>query len=237
MKYWRRLVHHLHWRRLHAARQRCLQQASLSPALRALFSSPLPSPDTPFSTLPMLAFDFETTGLDAEQDRILSVGCLNVQNAIITPQEGMHRYILDDRAVKAQTAVINHITPEMLTQGEALDEVMDNLFWRLVDRVPVVHGRRVEQQFILHYLRQRYGCTDFPVLWIDTLATEQRRRAFSQGDPGDVRLSTLRKQYHLPDYPAHHALYDALATAELLLAQVQARFQQREVALCQLYDL
>lgn len=237
MKYWRQLVQHIHWRRLNAQRQQCLAQTSLSPALQALFRFPLPRPETPFSALPLLALDFETTGLDATQDRILSVGCLTLQNHIITPQQGMHCFVLDDRAVNANTAVINHITPEMLTEGEALDTVMDNLFWRMVDRVPVVHGRCVEQQFIQHYLSTRYDCPHFPVLWIDTMAIEQRRRYFSHGDPGDVRLSAVRKQYQLPDYPAHHALYDALATAELLMAQIQARFQRRDVPLGQLYDL
>lgn len=32
-------------------------------------------------------------------------------------------------------------------------------------------------------------------------------------------------RYHLPPYHAHHALTDALATAELLQAQVAHRFE------------
>lgn len=35
---------------------------------------------------------------------------------------------------------------------------------------------------------------------------------------GDLTLAGCRVRYGLPDYPAHNALVDALATAELLLA-------------------
>ena len=36
---------------------------------------------------------------------------------------------------------------------------------------------------------------------------------------GDSRL-----RYHLPHYPGHNALIDAIATAELLQAQIQHHF-------------
>jgi DNA polymerase-3 subunit epsilon len=39
-----------------------------------------------------------------------------------------------------------------------------------------------------------------------------------------IRLADSRSRYELPRYRAHHALTDALATAELLQAQVAYRF-------------
>jgi DNA polymerase-3 subunit epsilon len=39
-------------------------------------------------------------------------------------------------------------------------------------------------------------------------------------DPSELRLSMLRQRYHLPDHYAHNALNDAIATAELFLAQI-----------------
>ena len=36
--------------------------------------------------------------------------------------------------------------------------------------------------------------------------------------PGNLRLFNLRPHFGLPQYKAHNALYDALATAELFLA-------------------
>ena len=42
--------------------------------------------------------------------------------------------------------------------------------------------------------------------------------------PVSIRLADSRERYKLPRYRAHHALTDALATAELLQAQVAHRF-------------
>jgi DNA polymerase-3 subunit epsilon len=55
---------------------------------------------------------------------------------------------------------------------------------------------------------------------VDTLLLEQRRllRANKGIKSGDLRLHYCRQRYGLPDYPAHDALTDALATAELLSA-------------------
>ena len=67
-----------------------------------------------------------------------------------------------------------------------------------------------------------YGISpDFPV--IDTMKIarqwfERRNKEISQGD---LRLFNLRKRYGLPSYQAHNALSDAIATAELLQAQIE----------------
>lgn len=38
--------------------------------------------------------------------------------------------------------------------------------------------------------------------------------------PESIRLGDSRMRYGLPNYPSHHALTDALATAELFQAEV-----------------
>ena len=55
-------------------------------------------------------------------------------------------------------------------------------------------------------------------------------RGFDDEPPkGSLRLWTARGQYGLPHYPAHQALTDALACAELYLAQT-AELRDRGVA-------
>lgn len=72
---------------------------------------------------------------------------------------------------------------------------------------------------------------EFPVL--DTLEIEsQIQNKLSGGlwnklkgkKPASVRLGQSRRRYHLPDYTPHHALTDAIATAELLQAQIAHHF-------------
>jgi DNA polymerase-3 subunit epsilon len=42
--------------------------------------------------------------------------------------------------------------------------------------------------------------------------------------PASIRLADSRARYGLPYYPPHHALTDAIGTAELFLAQLQHHF-------------
>ena len=49
--------------------------------------------------------------------------------------------------------------------------------------------------------------------------------------PGSLRLHSCRQRYGLPHYPAHDALTDAVATAELLLAWAAHAGGRQEVRL------
>jgi DNA polymerase-3 subunit epsilon len=71
---------------------------------------------------------------------------------------------------------------------------------------------------------------------VDTLLQEQAllQRKNLPIKPGDLGLQACRDHYNLPPYPAHNALLDALATAELLLAMVKHRSGGRDFPLRQL---
>ena len=64
---------------------------------------------------------------------------------------------------------------------------------------------------------------------IDTLEIAQRvfERRNHTIQPGDLRLFNLRPRYNLPQYRAHNALSDALATAELFLAMAENLYPGR----------
>lgn len=225
MPWWNALLRRSPFAKLQKQRELCLAHSGLSPALRQLLDVPLPSAQTPLSACPLLVFDFETNGLDAHQNTILSCGSIDVVNGTIMLESARHAYVDDNGNVNAKTAVINHITPEMLREGNPLEDVLDNLFLSMAGKVPVVHGRIVEKQFLDCYVHQRFGLPSLPLLWIDTLEIEKQSFKNKYQHNSDLRLASLRKQYGLPDYPAHHALSDALATAELLLAQIQQNWQ------------
>lgn len=58
-----------------------------------------------------------------------------------------------------------------------------------------------------------------PIVDTEVLARRQLQRRGASIQSGALRLFNLRKRYHLPEYSAHQALSDAIATAELFLAQ------------------
>lgn len=217
--------------RLQTEREQWLRVPGLSHALKQLLEAPLPDFNATVTHLPWLVFDFETSGLDANTDCILSIGSVVAENGQIGLASAQHHYISSGNPVSARSAIINHITPEMLRDGVALDEAMEALFTSLTGRVAIVHGRMVERAFINAWLFKRYGREGLPLLWIDTLELELRHQQAARRIQNDLRLSSIRRDYHLPDYPAHHALCDAVATAEVLLAQIGARSHGHDLLL------
>ena len=123
--------------------------------------------------------------------------------------------------------VIHGITHQALASAPDLLQLLDSLLAAMAGKVIVVHCGQIEREFLNSALRQRLDeGIEFPV--IDTMELERRVLSDRLGmigklmrkPLGSLRLADCRKRYSLPDYTAHHALTDALATAELLLAQV-----------------
>ncbi|UPW20375.1 exonuclease domain-containing protein [Agarivorans sp. TSD2052] len=211
--------------KLNREREKLLTNISLAPCLRDVLSHPIPQAGTPLAELEFLVFDIETTGLNAAVDNILSVGYVTLKQSVIDLKSAKHFYVSSQQSVKAETAVINHIVPEMLQDGLAIDEVMNHLFAAMCGKVLVVHGSSVEKQFIERYVRQRYFCERLPLLWLDTLTLEKSLIANANHQKnGDYRLASVRSRYGLPEYNAHSALIDAIATAELFMAQTKRIF-------------
>ena len=212
--------------RLHEQRAHYLARGGVPSPLARLLQAPLPTATTPLSALDILALDIETTGLDPEQDHILSVGMVPIHQGRIDLRAARRFFVHGPFVVKASTAVINQITPEMLENGQPLDLVMEALFAAMHGHVLLCHGATVEQRFINAYLQHTFGLRDLPLPWLDTLALERNRSTHKGAQHNDFRLSSIRTREGLPTYPAHDALTDAVATAELLLALAKTLFAE-----------
>ena len=82
------------------------------------------------------------------------------------------------------------------------------------------HDSDLHADVVLGSLAASLDCPGGGQPWLCTLRLEQQRLARREQplQRGELTLATCRRRYQLPDYPAHNALWDALATAELLLA-------------------
>lgn len=206
-----------------AQRKRMLTKAPQGP-LRDFLSKPFPALYTPFDQIPILAVDFETTGLDAVQDKLLSVGCVDLIDSQIKLGSSYHQIINTEGRLNAENVSIHQITDDQKNQGKPLAEVVEQLLQRLTGKVMLVHFARIERQFLRQACIELYGMAP-QIPMIDTLMVAKRRldKKDVAYDPSELRLSALRSKYELPDHYAHNALNDAIATAELLLAQVNER--------------
>ncbi len=203
-----------------AKRKRLLAKAPEG-ALRDFLSVPFPAPQTPFQDIPILSVDFETTGLHAVRDKLLSVGFVTLQQNQIKLSNSYHQVIKTKGQLHEDNVLIHQITDDIKERGLQLRTVVETLLEAMRGKVMLVHFARIEKQFLAQACIELYGMTPiFPV--IDTLVVAKKRLDHRDVayDPSELRLSSLRHKYELPDHYAHNALNDAIATAELLMAQV-----------------
>jgi len=214
-----------------AKRKRLLKKAPEGP-LKDFLSVPFPSLETQINTLPILAVDFETTGLDAKKNKLLSVGFVAIENEQIKLNSCYHQIINTSAQLEESNVIIHQITDDQKEQGQPLHIVIEQLLKALTGKVMLVHFARIERQFLQQACLELYGLApDFPM--IDTLVVAKRQldKRDVAYDPSELRLSNLRHKYNLPEHHGHDALNDAIATAELLLAQISNKSSTEKIAL------
>ncbi|MGO1344142.1 MULTISPECIES: 3'-5' exonuclease [Chromohalobacter] len=201
-------------------------------ALKRYFDVGVPAPETPIGDVPMLAMDMETTGLDEQRHAIVSIGVVPFDLQRIRLAERHHWVVRPPRPLNERSITFHHITHSEIEQAPDLDDVLDELLAAMAGRIVVVHYRHIERTFLNAAVKARRGeGIHFPV--IDTMSLEARLhrqswwarlRRWLGRPPASIRLPDSRTRYGLPPYQAHHALIDALATAELLQAQIAHRY-------------
>jgi DNA polymerase-3 subunit epsilon len=216
-------------------RFRVLAETARYPALKHYYAAGVVDPATPLAEVPLVAVDFETTGLDPARDGIVSIGLVPMSCRRIQYAQSRHWVVKPRAVLSGESVVVHGITHSEIASAPDLMRVLDELLAQLQGRVLVVHHRGIERAFLNAALKARIGeGIEFPV--IDTMELEarlHRRRPLSLWDrlrgrkPVSIRLAQSRERYHLPHYRPHHALTDALACAELLQAQVADRFESQ----------
>jgi DNA polymerase III subunit epsilon len=203
-------------------RERAARAAAPGP-LADYLSVPLPGLDTPLPDLRLLAVDIETTGLDPRRDRVLSIGWLDVDGGRIELGSAGQVVVRDAGGAGGvgQSATVHGLTDDRLASGIPLEDAVARLLAALEGRVLLAHFARIETQFLAAVCERAWGA-GMPCVVVDTFELERRVVAGGWGaEPaqGALRLWTARERRGLPVYRAHEALTDALACAELYLAQ------------------
>lgn len=213
--------------------------------LAVLAQSPVPDPQTPLGLVELLAVDLETTGLDPRRDELLSVGMVVVRGGQVHLGTARHLPVRP-RGQVGHSAVVHGLTDDALAQAPTIDQVLPEVLAALVHggplpaagpdaeqarpprRVLLAHFAQVETTFLAAACRQVYGASvGVPVA--DTLEIARRllRAQHHELQAGTVRLDACRRRHGLPRYRAHSAVTDAVACAELFLAQTAELEQVR----------
>ncbi|WP_157960415.1 3'-5' exonuclease [Marinimicrobium alkaliphilum] len=174
----------------------------------------------------LLAIDLEMTGLDPRRDHILSIGAVPLTVEGIPLGQAQH-WLLQTDARVSDSATIHHLRDhDLKVGGGEPDEILQNLLQQLQDRVLITHGGELDIRFLDHRHRHYFGKKWRPQR-LDTQYFTRRqlgRRSEQMPTAKALNLRACRERYHLPNWRAHHALSDAIATAELFQAQLRDAF-------------
>lgn len=186
-----------------------------SPAAARFAHTPAPAGDAPWREVEWCAIDLELTGLH-RSDEIIAIGAVPIREGALILGEAMYTLARPDRPPKHASVLVHKLRSADLRQAPALDEAIDGVLKSLAGRVPVFHTAVVERRFLGRELRRRRlrlpADADTEVLgrlWL---------RERDGVAPAGLSLARLASILGQPAEDPHHALGDALTTAEAFIA-------------------
>jgi DNA polymerase-3 subunit epsilon len=194
------------------------RSAPTTPAGQAYANAPLPSGRSDWRAAGWAVVDLETTGLDPRSDEIISIAVVPVDGGRARPGDALYRTVRPERPPTAASIRIHGIRPADLDAAPPLADVLDDVLTALTGRLLVAHAAFVEHGFLEPALAAR-GLR----LRGEILDTRELARVWLAGsDPATVppllELGALAGRLGLPVHRPHHALGDALTTAQAFLA-------------------
>lgn len=189
--------------------------------VRDLAGHPPVGPATPWTQVDFLAVDLETTGLDARRDHLLAVGWVPVRGGEVVLADAREVPVRPPPGVGVgDSATVHGLTDDALSAAPRPAAAVAELLAALRGHVLLAHHATIELDFVAGAVQREWGC-GVPLTAVDTMRLQHRLVADAQREapPGSLRLDAARRHFHLPRYGAHRASTDAIAAAELLLAQ------------------
>jgi DNA polymerase-3 subunit epsilon len=175
-----------------------------------------PAADTPWRDAGWCVVDLELTGLDPRSDEIIAIGCVPVEQGRLILGQTMYTLARPGRPPKHAAVLVHKLRSADLAEAPPLAEAIELLLDALAGRVPVFHTAVVERTFLGRELRRRR------VRLPPEADTEVLGRVWLRGrdgvTPAGLSLARLTHLLGLPGESPHHALGDALTTAEAFIA-------------------
>ena len=163
------------------------------------------------------ALDFETTGLDASRDAVVSFGVVPVSRGRVILGESVYREVAPAVPVTASSIVIHGLRPLDLRDAPALAEARPDLRAALAGRYVLAWAAEVEAAFLSTVFGGRPWTWRRRIVDVLPLAVLADRLDGRVGRSGDYALAVAAGRFGVPTERPHHALDDALTTAQLFL--------------------
>jgi DNA polymerase-3 subunit alpha (Gram-positive type) len=166
--------------------------------------------------LPLVIFDFETTGLDVKTSRIIEIGAIKFENR--KEVKRLSTLVHPGMAISSEITQITGLTNEMLVGAPSASEVMEEFHDLLRGCVGVAHNAEYDCQ-ILGYESARLGvqCS------YTVLCTLKMARTLL--DVPRRNLDALAEHFGLTFESRHRSIGDILVTAEVLWRMIDANLK------------
>ena len=150
--------------------------------------------------------DIETTGLDNEVDRVVSVAVVLVEDGRVIRESGRHVLVNPGIPVSPQSTAVHGITDSDVANSPPLDVALTQLRPLLAGRTVVGHNLPFDLGFLPDVTAER------------TLDTRSVSRLLWRWPATRHSLDAVAARVGIEPRDRHTALGDAVATAEVLVA-------------------
>lgn len=183
------------------------QEADETLALRRVLRFPV-APNHMIKDMSFVLFDFETTGLDAQTDRIIEMGAIRYQTGRVLSE--FSTLVDPQMAITEQITNITGITPAMLEGQPTIQQVLTDFLDFIDGGVLVAHNA----DFDMGFLRQACLAQGVELEWPVFCTLKLARTLLPQLERKD--LDTLAQHYELQFEARHRSIGDAKVTGSVL---------------------
>jgi DNA polymerase-3 subunit epsilon len=196
--------------------RRLFSRSTPTPATTRYARTLITAPKTPWRRADYCVVDLELSGLNPREDEIISFAAVPVDAGRLVVGGAVYGVCRPSRPLPEASILIHGIRTADLADAPILDEAIQPLINAMAGRVIIAHESWVERAFLGRALRRQGVRLRGPILdtvELGRLLTRQRHE-----DSSRLSLDELAAYLRLPVYRRHHALGDALTTAQAFIA-------------------
>jgi DNA polymerase-3 subunit epsilon len=167
----------------------------------------------PWRAVDLASLDFEATGLNFERDRIISLGVVPIEGGRIDIGRAVYELVdPGDVALTGETITIHGLRPIDVRGASSADAARETLRRALAGRFLITWFATVEASFLAKLFGTR------PTRWLRRSIDVRRLVVGLLGaEAAGLTLEQAAARFDVPVASPHHALDDALVTAQLFL--------------------
>ena len=163
--------------------------------------------------LEYVVFDCETTGLDVNNDEIISIGAVIVKDNKIELSKRFHLFAKSNKNLSEESIKIHKIRECDLENAKEIDEVIEEFLDFIKNRTLVGYYLEFDIDMVNRYIEPKVGFKlPNKTIEVSELYYNKMLKKYPNGNI-DLRFDTILNRLNLPALPKHSALNDAIMTA------------------------